>query len=143
MFNPVNAPDVVLAMGRVLHEAADESQPHDDYRRSQLLSAYSIARHLAAEQTSGPELRGWFRSAVGEIAEAGLADEELATLSRRAAGTLSASDDSAEMGAVLCDFLAELRKRDEPDAKSMRSRIQGLLRELSDREVAALSDPPK
>lgn len=125
MFNPVNAPDVVLAIGRVLHEAADESQPQDDYRRSQLLSAYSIARHLAAEQTSGPELRGWFRSAMGEIAE------------------VSVSGDSATIGAVLCDFLAELRQRDDSEAKSMRSRIQGLLREFSDREVAALSDPPK
>jgi len=125
VFNPVNAPELTLAIGRVLHEAADQSRPHDDYRRSQLLSAYSIARHLAAEQSAGPELRGWFRSAIAEVAE------------------VDVSADSAAIGAALCDHLAELRKRGDSDADRARGRIQGLLRELSDREVAALANPPK
>jgi hypothetical protein len=143
MFNPVNPPDVVLAIGRVLHEAADDSRPQDDYRRSQLLSAYSVARHLAAEQSSIPQLRSWFQSEVQEIAGAGRADDELSALSRRAAGALATSDDSAEAGAVVCDLLVQLRQRRDPGARSMRMRIQRLLRELTDREVAALADPPK
>lgn len=126
MFNALTTAEVVLAVGRVLREAAAVDGVPDDYHRSQLLSAYSVARHLAAEQAAAPELHAWFRDAVA----AELAGEQAAAI--RAAG------DPARLGETLGDALAEL-DHDGGTAK----RLRALMRELAEREVAALASPPR
>jgi hypothetical protein len=131
MFNSLSTAEVVLAVGRVLSDAAREEGVRDDYQRGQLLSAYSIARHLAAETTAAPELFTWFRDAVA----AELDDE-------RAAAVRAASDPT-RLGELVADSLAELRATPGTEALTTRDRVRSVLRELADREVAALVAPPR
>ncbi len=125
MFNPISAPEVILAIGGVLKAAAGQ-EAEDEYRRGQMLSAYSIARHLAAEETARPELRGWFADELGEILGAD--------------GGRGWELDPAELGERLCELLAELRAADDEESRSTAAALRLALRQLCDREVAALAD---
>lgn len=126
MFNPISTPEVILAIGGVLKAAASE-EAGDEYRRGQVLSAYSISRHLAAEETAAPELRAWF------------ADELERILGERAGGGWAAAD-PAELGERLCLALAELRGATDADSQRTAAALRAALRQLCDREVAALAD---
>lgn len=128
MFNPLSAPEVILAVGNTLKQAAGAEQPDDEYARSQLLSAYSVARHLAAEEAARPQLTRWFREAL----ETELGGDQ------RLTGALAAGRED-ELGKALCELLAELRSADDPASRSLAAAIRGLLRDLSDREVTALA----
>ncbi|MEZ5076815.1 MAG: hypothetical protein R2725_05170 [Solirubrobacterales bacterium] len=127
MFNPLSAPDVTRAVGAVL-KAAAEGGPDDEYRRGQLLSAYSMTRHLAAEEEAQPRLRSWF----GAELEAILGPSEAAAWVREA--------EPAELGERLCELLAELRAAADPGSLRTAAALRALLRELCDREVAALAE---
>jgi hypothetical protein len=136
VFNPLAPSEMVIAVGRVLKEEADAEGERDGYRRGQLLSGYSVARHLAAEQAGAAELRGWFRARVANALEEGDGERFGVRAAR-----LRSSDDAAEIGDLLCGVLADLRAGGETDADTRR-RIQAICRELTDREIAVLSDPP-
>lgn len=125
MFNAMTNAEVVLAVGRVLREAASVDGTPDDYQRSQLLSAYSVARHLAAEEAEAASRLAWFRE---EAAEA-LPDR---------ADALRATTDPARIGELVADALAERRASGEDAAP-----VHALLRELADLEVEALASPPR
>lgn len=126
MFNPISTSEVILAIGGVLKAAASQ-EAEDEYRRGQVLSAYSISRHLAAEETARPGLRAWF------------ADELEQILGERAGGGWGAAD-PAELGERLCLALDELRTAEDPDSRRTAAALRGALRQLCDREVAALAD---
>jgi hypothetical protein len=131
MFNAMSTAEVVVAMGRVLSDAARTEGTRDDYQRGQLLSAYSVARHLAAETTAAAELLAWFREAVAVELDDGRA------------AAVRATSDPDRLGELVADTLAELRLRPEPDAIVLRDRLRAVLRELTDREVAALISLPR
>jgi hypothetical protein len=125
VFNPISTPEVILAIGGVLKAAADE-EAGDEYRRGQVLSAYSISRHLAAEETARPELRAWF------------ADELKRILGEGHGGGWAA--DPAELGERLCLLLDDLRGAEDAESRRSAAALRAALRQLCDREVAALAD---
>ncbi len=126
MFNPMSPSELILAIGRVLRAAADGDGPTDDYRRGQLLSAYSIARHLSAEEAARDRLVEWFQ------AEAAVALE--AHPDTRA--KILAARDGTEIGELLADLLESL----DADDEALHERLQPLFVGMADREVAALAD---
>ncbi|HZZ46898.1 MAG TPA: hypothetical protein VFE65_08445 [Pseudonocardia sp.] len=131
MFNALSTAEVVLSMGRVLNDAGRADGARDDYQRGQLLSAYSVARHLAAETTAAPELLTWFRDAVA------------AELDEKRATEIRATSEPVRLGELVGDALAELRATPGPAAEATRDRVRAVLREMTDREVAALVSPPR
>ena len=133
MFNPLKADQMILALGDVLRLTAEVREPLDDYQRSQLLSGLSITRNLAAEQAASAELLNWLR---GELAPALEADGRPSA--RRARERLLSASDGIEAGEVLGELLEDLR-RDRDGQDTLRSRVQQVLGELADREVAALA----
>lgn len=125
MFNPLSAPEVIQAVGGTLRDAAGGSVD-DDYRRGQLLSAYSICRHLAAEEEARPAVRGWFDGAIAPVLAARGIEAP------RGAGP-------AELGAFLGDLLAELRAAEDADSRRAAAELRRVLRGLCDREIEALA----
>ena len=120
--------EVIRALGLVLKDASG-SVAADDFRRSQMLSAFSVARHLAAEVESRPRL------------EAGFREELAALLEGEPAQRVAAAAGPEELGAVLCELLAELRGRGEdPAARETAEELRAALGRLCDRELAALAD---
>lgn len=132
VFNPLKAEEMITAVGGVLRLAADADAPLDDYRRSQLLSAYSVTRNLAAEQAASADLLAWARATLDDLL-AGDERPEVAEARRRAA----AARDGVELGEVVAELLEGLR-RDEPEGR-LRADVQAVLAELTDREVDALA----
>lgn len=126
MFNPLTPSDLVGQMSRLLREAARAPEAPDPYRSAQLLAGYSIGKYLAAELAEGERLRSWLREALaGELEGAGL--PEAADGARHAFG-------AAELGERTAALLEDPRLNPE-----LRARLQGLLREMSEREVATLA----
>ncbi len=119
--------ELILAIGRVLRAAADEEGPGDDYRRGQLLSAYSIARHLSAEEAARAELVQWFRTEAAGALE-GAAEARARILAAR---------EGTEIGEVLVDVLDALG--DSEADQALRGRLEQAFVEMADREVAALA----
>lgn len=138
--------ELMLALSRTLKEAANEQESQDEYRRGQLLSASSLARHLAAEQSSEPELWSWFRSRMLALLEdasgraASLGDEALGGRLRECRRRLEQATDRGVAGQAISELLAELRARGD-SSREFRAEMQSLLRALCDREVAALAHP--
>jgi hypothetical protein len=117
--------EVVRAVGGVL-EAAAAGGADDAYRRSQILSALSVCKLLAAEEAGRAELGEWLEEATGPILAA-RGEEEV----------------DAERGdAVAARFstpMAELRATDDEESRAALGELRGVLRELCDREIAALA----
>lgn len=127
MFNPLSTPEVIAAVGGTL-KATAAAPAADDYQRGQLLSAYSICRHLAAEETARAELRRWFVA-------------ELRPLAAMRGLEVRDAAEPAELGAIAADLLAELRAAaPDPAADALAARLRSLLHELCDREIAALAE---
>ena len=132
MFNALRSDELLVGIGQVLRATADNRGSLADYERSQLLSAFSVSRLLAAEQIAAPGLLAWARSELGTV----LGDAADAP-STRARERIDAAADGVAVGEALCDLLTDL-----PVADNRRAGVRGVLRELSDREVAALADLP-
>lgn len=124
----MSSPEVIRAVGEVLKGAAEQGA-EDGYRRAQVLSAYSITRHLAAEESGRAPLAAWF----GEELEAILGDRDLG------GPALAAETDPAALGERLSRLLAELRAADDEDSRRTAAALRGALRELCDREVETLA----
>jgi hypothetical protein len=114
--------EVVRAVGGAL-EGAAEGGAEDDYRRSQVLSALSVCRLLAAEEAAREELSAWLVEATAPILAA--RGEEPLVLTRADA-----------VGERLSTLMAELRAAGDEDALRELRRV---LHELCDREIAALA----
>jgi Spy/CpxP family protein refolding chaperone len=126
VFNPIATPQVILALGAVLKEVAGQ-RADDEYRRGQVLSAYSIARHLAAEETARPRLRAWFGAQLEGILGPG-------------EGGGWAAADPTELGERIGQRLAELRGAEDERSRRTAAELRRALRQLCDREVAALAE---
>jgi hypothetical protein len=124
VFNPMEPHELMLAVGRVLRAAARPDAAGHEFQRSQMLSAHSVCRHLAAEQAGAADLLAWVQ---GEL------DPELAG-HPEARARVAAARGGAEIGGALQDVLDGLA-RDDP----LRARLHRILAELADREVAILA----
>lgn len=139
--------EVVLALARTLKEAANEQAPQDEYRRGQLLSASSMARHLAAEESFEPELRRWFHERalallIPACERAGsLGEHALERRLRSTCGVLERAGDGRQSGDAVAELLADLHTGD-PAWDEVRRAMHALLRELCDQEVTALAKAP-
>jgi hypothetical protein len=130
MFNPLTPTQLVVAIGQTGRDAARHEEPANEFSRGQLLSAYSISRHLAVELNSfGPELRV-FAGAVAAGIRARSKDQEIAD-------RLEATTDPREIGDAVCELLDALRA--DPAAAEHRAEVRALLGDLADREVELLA----
>lgn len=118
--------EVVRSLGVTLKDAA-ASPAINDFQRSQLLSAYSVTRHLAAEETA--------RSAL----EADLREELETILADRPEYQPVLAADGALLGEELCRLLETLRRAKDDDSRQTLAAIRGALRHLCDHEVAGLA----
>lgn len=117
--------EVVRAVGGVL-EAAAERGADDAYRRSQILSALSVCKLLAAEEAGRAEVGGWLEDAVAPVFAA-----------RGMEAPTGARADEA--GARISTFMAELRAVDDEESRRALRDLRRVLHELCDREIAALA----
>jgi hypothetical protein len=124
--------ELILGVARVLRAAADDGGQNSDYQRSQLLSAYSVARHLAAEERAAPDLLRWLRTALEDplVRDGGPDALEART-------GIAEATDGAEVGIVLATLLTGLGSADADAA--LRREVHRVLAEMADREVAALA----
>ena len=136
VFNGLTSQEMLLAIGRVLRATADIEGPLDDYQRSQLLSAYSVSRLLAAEDGARAALLASLRSKLGNASRV-FDDARLS----EAVGHVASCRDAAEAGQIISTLLEEL-PRDAAHSK-MRDAVHGVLREIVDLEVAALAAAPR
>ena len=130
MFNSLRTDQLIAGIGATARTAAGATGPPDDYARGQLLSAYSVSRLLAAEVSGEAALLAWLRS---ELLDA-LGDNAVAT-------KIEAAPDAIEIGGILVDLLAQLRESGEDP--ELRTRIHAILREMAERELAALAARPE
>lgn len=124
MLNPMSTAEVVRAVGAVL-EASAAGGSDDEYSRGQVLSAFSVCRHLAAEEEGRRGLAEWLEAASAEV------------LAARGEAPLSAAQ-SEEAGARLASLMEELRAADDEDSRRALAALRVVLRELCDREIAIL-----
>lgn len=117
--------EVVRAVGGVL-EAAAAGGADDDYQRGQALSALSVCKHLAAEETARRELGVWLEGASAPIL-AGRGEEALDAARGEPAGER------------LATLMAELRAAGDEDSRRALRELRRVLHELCDREIAALA----
>ena len=125
MFNPMSTAEVVRAVGGVL-EAAAAGGADDAYRRSQMLSALSVCKLLAAEEAGRAELGDWVEEATGPILAA--RGEEAVDAER-----------GDEVAGRLSTLMAELRAAGDEDSLAALGDLRRVLHELCDREIAALA----
>jgi len=129
VFNALRSDELLVGIGQVLRATADVRGPLEDFQRVQLLSAQSVARLLAAEQREQAELLAWLKA---ELETALAATDHASAATARAA--LAGADSGPAVGEALGPLLEEL-----PDEDPARARVRTVLRELADREVAALA----
>lgn len=128
MFNALRPEELLIGLGKVLRSAADAPGRLEDYQRSQLLSAFSVTRLLAAEQAAAHELEATTRQEL----EAALAGDERPAA--REARRRIATADGIAMGEALVGLLAAL-----PAEDPTRTRVHRALAAMADREVAVLA----
>ena len=129
VFNALRSDELLVGVGRALRLAADARGPLEDYERSQLLSAFSVTRLLAAEQRAAADLLASTRAEL--LAALDGDDRPEAVDARR---RLDAAANGIEIGEILVDVLAALPRDDET-----RTRLHAALRRMTDREVTALA----
>jgi hypothetical protein len=132
VFNALTSEELLVGVGRVLRMAAAADGALEDYQRSQILSAYSVTRLLAAEHAAAAELLAWLRAELDAVL-----DDDRRELVLDARARVEAARTGVEVGDALVDLLAALPREDP-----RRAGVHRVLRELIDREVAALARTP-
>jgi hypothetical protein len=132
MFNALTSTELLVGVGRVLRMVADANGELEGFQRSQVLSAFSVTRLLASEQLAATDL---LESTRADLREALEGDMRPAVAEARL--KIETARDGLAIGDALGDLLEQLPR---PDA--LRARIHAALREMTDREVAALARPP-
>jgi hypothetical protein len=132
MFNALTSTQLLVGVGRVLRMVADANAELEGFQRSQVLSAFSVTRLLASEQLAAADLLESTREDLREALE-GDTRPAVAEAQLR----IETARDGLAIGDALGDLLEQLPR---PDA--LRTRIHAALREMTDREVAALARPP-
>ncbi len=100
MFNALTPEELLIGVGRVLRMAAAARGPLEDYQRSQILSAYSVTRLLAAELAAETELLGWLQESLAAALDGGASSVAIDDARERIA--------SARTGVEVGEALAEL-----------------------------------
>jgi hypothetical protein len=156
VFNSLRTDQLIAGIGATARTAAGATGAPDDYARGQLLSAYSVSRLLAAEVSGEAALLAWLRAELLD-ALATAPDDPAATA---AATRIEDATDGNEIGGALVDLLADLRARstddrvrssgriatesaNSPGGDELRTRIHAILREMAERELAALAARPE
>ncbi len=140
MFSPLTPAEVVTAVGRAARDAARSDEPASEFSRGQLMSAFSVSRHLGVEIAAfGPELRAFadgvaadLRASSGALARG---DALQAT-----AGELATAHDAHRIGDLVATALDDLRGDPSPAATALRAQLHTALRRLADREVELLAE---
>jgi hypothetical protein len=132
MFNALTSTQLLVGVGRVLRMVADANGELEGFQRSQVLSAFSVTRLLASEQLAAADL---LESTRKDLCEALEGDTRPAVAEARL--KIETARDGLAIGDALGDLLEQLPR---PDA--LRTRVHAALREMTDREVAALARPP-
>jgi hypothetical protein len=127
MFNALRSDELLVGVGRMLRLAADAREPLEGFERSQMLSAFSVTRLLAAEQRGAAALLEATRADLLAAAPAGEGRERIA-----------AATDGVALGDALTGLLAALAP-DDP----ARAAVHRALRTMVDAEVAALDRGPE
>lgn len=132
MFNALTSTELLVGVGRVLRMVADANGELEGFQRSQVLSAFSVTRLLASEQLAATDLLESTREDLREALEGDM---------RPAVAEARLKIETAREGVAIGDALGDLLEQlPRPDA--LRTRIHAALREMTDREVAALARPP-
>jgi hypothetical protein len=128
VFNALRSDELLVGVGRMLRMAAASEGPLEDFQRSQLLSAYSVTRLLAAEQRAQAELLEATRADLLAAAPEGAAGRE----------AIASAVDGPALGAATALLLEGLAV-DDP----ARVEVHRALRTMVDAEVAALDRGPE
>lgn len=142
MFNPLAPDEVLTAVGVAARDAARGDGLTSEYSRGQLMSAYSITRHLTVELDSyEPEICAYAREVAARIRAAapGLA-EDAAGDAAAVADELGGVRDARAAGELTSVLLDRLRHDPSQAARTLRAQIHGRLRVLSEREVELLAE---
>ncbi|WP_125911378.1 MULTISPECIES: hypothetical protein [Pseudonocardia] len=140
MFDPISPDRLVAMLGDLLRESARWEHPLDEFRTSQLLSASSVARYLAAELAGSEPNRTWFveeATALVDGARGPAVGPDWAAALDRAHHGLTARD--RPVGEVTTEVLRAARAHPEPAAQEFTGALRGLLAQLTDRHVALLT----
>jgi len=132
MFNALTSTQLLVGVGRVLRMVADANGELEGFQRSQVLSAFSVTRLLASEQLAAADL---LESTRKDLCEALERDTRPAVAEARL--KIESARDGLAIGDALGDLLEQLPRPD-----TLRTRVHAALREMTDREVAALARPP-
>jgi hypothetical protein len=132
VFNALRSDELLVGVGRMLRLAADAQGPLEGFERSQMLSAFSVTRLLAAEQRAAGELlqatrANLLRALAGDRPPIAAARERVA-----------AATDGVALGDALTALLAAL-----PPDDPARPGVHRALRTMVDAEVAALDRGPE
>jgi hypothetical protein len=125
MLNPMSTAEVVRAVGAVL-EASAAGGAEDGYSRGQTLSAFSVCRHLAAEEAGRRELAEWLEAASAPV------------LARLGETPLSAARPE-EAGERLAALMEELRASGDEASRDALRDLRRVMHELCAREIAILA----
>lgn len=134
MFNALTPPQLLVGVGRVLRASADADGALEDYQRSQVLSAYSVTRLLAGELQGAAALRAWTRAALLDA----LAGDERPPVAVARDRLADPAVDGLRIGEAVADLLAALPRA---GADATRDAVRAIVRQLADREQAALAAP--
>lgn len=132
MFNALTPTDLLVGIGRVLRMVADSDGELEGFRQSQVLSALSVTKLLASEQLAAADLLAQTKADLG----AALGDDARPEVAE-ARARIEASPNGVALGDAVGDLLASL-----PRADALRAPVHAALRDMIDREVAALARPP-
>jgi len=123
VFNALRSDELLTGVGRMLRMAAKADGPLEDFQRSQLLSAYSVTRLLAAEQRAQARLLEATRADLLAAIDDG----------SPARAAIAAAADGPALGVAVAALLEDL----DPDDPA-RDGVHRALRTMVDAEVAAL-----
>src|SRR5205814_704118 len=127
-FYALTSTELLVGVGGVLRMLAASEGGLEDFQRSQALSAFSVTRLLASEQQAAADL---LATTKADMAAALAADERPEMPAARA--RIEVAADGPELGEAVGALLDALPRDD-----ALRRPIHAALRDMSDREVAAL-----
>lgn len=139
MFNPLTPADVVRAIGAAAREAARGAEGMDPFARGQLMSAYSLSRHLAVEVAEYPAALREFREQAARAVEAALTELGDREVLHGLVEELRAAELAPAVGSAVSRILEHLRSSTRPEAEKVRRDLRSALRRLVDEEVALLA----
>jgi hypothetical protein len=144
MFNPLTVDQLVAALGTMLHDAGRGDGSLSSFEREQMLSAYSLSRHLRGEIRGAAAFAAFAGRTEGLLADAAAhraaaGDAEWASALREAAETVSAGD-VARTGEAVADLLQALRAARPDWAPPLVHELHRALAGLADAEVAVLAE---